>query len=248
MSGIMSLLHDDDGDAVVLPMEILTRILPFAWDTLGQSMMLQLVCRSFHAEAESPAFWARWLERRERELFDAVRLHDSGLLKTLDGLYQRVPACIKAAGMRAVIRSKLPPMAGHDGFAQTLRLQLFEGHLDSSGERNGPCALYYSDGDAYFGTVRQGVFSGIGEYQWQCGMRYVGGFKRQFRAGPVSRACVCRAASTESRARVASRSLMGRVSCRTASTCSQTAHRSLLMRSAATAMMTMMVTMMCMPI
>lgn len=181
-------MHEDGGDAL-LPHEILARILPFAWERLEEARALQLVCRAFHHEADTRAFWAHWLERREARLFTAVQRYDQALLKTLHAFYQRIPTPILVAGgMRAVVQSKMAPGSA-PGFATTMRSQLFEGWVDPvSNERNGPCALYFSDGDAFFGSLRDGVFSGTGVYQWQSGMRYEGGFDRQFRAGPV-RSC-----------------------------------------------------------
>lgn len=39
------------------------------------------------------------------------------------------------------------------------------------------------DGDAFVGFLQGGLFHGQGTYYWSCGMRYSGGFDRQFKNG-----------------------------------------------------------------
>jgi hypothetical protein len=157
-------MADDDVDTPLLPMEIISLILPHSFDTLSQALSLMLVCKDFRAEAESTTtFWSLWLQRFYRQLLLDLEQRDSQLMRVVSHFYVMIPqAILERGGMLAVIRSKLPATP-NSFFGSSCNTQLFEGTFDAEGNRSGPCAVYYADGDAYQGQMIDGMYDGQGE-------------------------------------------------------------------------------------
>jgi hypothetical protein len=153
-----------EGDCPFLPFEIWCRILPHSFESVRAGLHLGLVCRAWRDESRHVEFWRVWLEARRKALLESV-IEWPAMLAVLQRRYVVVP--FQCTTME-LIQSKIEGFDVSRGkfFGRALTVFCFEGQVDEKGERTGKGAVYYDDGDVYWGGLLDGLFHGEGRYVW----------------------------------------------------------------------------------
>ena len=109
-----------------LPLEVWSRILPYAFDRMEDGFRLALVRRAFWFESGCLSFWSVWLERRKEELLELLRFRRPALFDVLKKHYMIVPFDDQW-NVRELVQSKCPGFNEKKRLGCTSNIFYFEG-------------------------------------------------------------------------------------------------------------------------
>jgi hypothetical protein len=180
-------------NGVAFPVDVFVRhVAPYAFDSLVEALSVMLVCRKAHASSHELWFWAPFLEEQRRDLVASIEDHERRAM--FAKLYARADPSFFGWTAKQYVQSRLVYAAqgyrSHEG--NVWRSAWEEGQLIQGLWVNGECEDY----SVYCWTGRMDVCRLLGDnidgggvptkrcqYEWICGLRFVGvqtiGFQRQ---------------------------------------------------------------------